>query len=89
MTPLKARLEKLLQRLIEIRNDLAHAIEDAEEGGIVDDSSTKEASTAVVELGGQIQTIEDQLAELDKRPNPHYYADEEYCPNCDCPNCLY
>jgi len=69
MTPLKARLEKLLQRLIEIRNELAHAIEDAEEGGIIDESSTKEASAAVVELGGQIQTIEDQLSSLDKQRN--------------------
>jgi len=70
MTPLKSRLKKLLQRLIEIRNDLAYAIEDAEEGGIIDEASTKEASAAVVALGEQIQTIEDQLSDLDKQRNP-------------------
>ena len=80
------RLRSYVEKLIDIRNDLAHAIEEAEFLSIdppisgVEDAHIREASQAVVLLGSQIQSLESyiqQIQDIDHdeghyNTNPYY-----------------
>ena len=68
------RLKSYTQKLIDIRNDLAHAIEDAEFLSVdpvvagVEESHIDDASKAVVLLGSQIQKLEQSIQHIEDQP---------------------
>jgi hypothetical protein len=69
-------LQAYVEKLIDIRNDLAHAIEDAEFLSIdppisgVEEIHIDEASQAVVLLGSQIEKLENYIQQLQDQPPP-------------------